>query len=589
MAIQMRDVAAAVGDRFRLEPKIGSGGSAVVYRAEDTRNHRKVAIKVLRPELASAVADSRFEREIEVAARLTHPHILPLHDSGSTDGLSFYIMPFVEGESLRERLRREGPLPIPEAVRIGREVADALSYAHEQGVIHRDIKPGNIMLEAGHAVIADFGIAAVQRPIDPERLTDTGQAPGTLLYMSPEQIGGERHVDGRSDIYAVGCLMYEMLAGEPPFTGPTQQAIVGRKLVGEVPSLRAVREAVPEDLEQIIERMLARAPADRFKTAKEVDEALGLLGSGQLPPPEERRKSRLRRTPEQILPLLIGAVLVAAVAAAAIGFLSTTAFDYKLRIPDPYRPSRSDVLVVGSHALVPFFLFGLLTVGALVVVRQFLSRARTTITKVPKIGAPSRALDQRISQTWRRVLTRAQPSTVADTFFVIGIAVSALVVARFWNLLSTLWWASDIEALACVNRPLHHSFTMWMAPLIVGLSGTWLSVFRWARRRSVSDVRLSLARWGSLAGIVMLLLMLTIPWRLMWDATGERVRIDGERAYVVSELGDDLLLYNPERRRAERYESGVGGAIERLGVTGFFFEEPAVFESGLTECEVMTS
>ncbi len=219
---------AALAGRYTIERELGAGGMATVYLAEDLKHRRKVAVKVLRPELAAALGPGRFLREIEIAAGLTHPHILPLHDSGEADGFLFYVMPYVEGESLRDRLDREKQLPVEEALQIAREVADALGCAHKAGVIHRDIKPENLLLQEGHAVITDFGIARAVDVAGGEQLTLTGMSVGTPSYSSPEQSYGQDDVDGSSDLYSLGCVLYEMLAGEPPFTGPTAQAIVSR-------------------------------------------------------------------------------------------------------------------------------------------------------------------------------------------------------------------------------------------------------------------------------------------------------------------------------------------------------------------------
>ena len=246
---------------------------AIVYLAQDLKHRRQVAIKVLRPELAAALGRDRFLREVTTTANLRHPHILPLFDSGEADEFLFYVMPLVEGESLRERMGREKQLPLDDALQIAREVADALDHAHAHGLIHRDIKPGNILLENGHAVVADFGIAKAITVASSEALTETGLSLGTPLYMSPEQGAGE-NMDGRSDQYALACVLYEMLAGEPPFTGRTAQAILARRLTEPVPPLRAVRESVPVHVEQAINRALSKSPADRFATASQFAEAL---------------------------------------------------------------------------------------------------------------------------------------------------------------------------------------------------------------------------------------------------------------------------------------------------------------------------
>ncbi len=264
---------AALVDRYTMEHEIGAGGAATVYLAEDLKHHRKVAVKVLRPELAAAIGPERFLREIEIAANLTHPHILPLHDSGEADGFLYYVMPFVEGESLRDLITRERQLPVDQAIQIAREVADALASAHKRDVVHRDIKPENILLQEGHAVVADFGIARAISTSGGKQLTQTGLAMGTPVYMSPEQASADQ-VDGRSDIYALGCVLYEMLAGGPPFTASTPQGVMARHLIDPVPSLSTVRATVPPAVEAAITKALAKVPTDRFATAGEFAEAL---------------------------------------------------------------------------------------------------------------------------------------------------------------------------------------------------------------------------------------------------------------------------------------------------------------------------
>ncbi|HLG05657.1 MAG TPA: serine/threonine-protein kinase, partial [Gemmatimonadales bacterium] len=254
----------ALHHRYRIEGELGQGGMAVVYRATDLRQNRTVALKVLRPDLASLIGPERFLREIEISGKLNHPHILPLFDAGDADGLPYFVMPFIEGESLRDRLRRDGQLSVPEALQITREVADALSYAHGQAIIHRDIKPENIMLSSGHALVADFGIArAVTAAGGAQKLTGTGMAIGTVDYMSPEQATGSAQVDARSDLYSLACVLYEMLVGSPPFTAPTSQAVLARHLVDPVPPIRTVRPTVPVPVEAAILAALAKSKADR--------------------------------------------------------------------------------------------------------------------------------------------------------------------------------------------------------------------------------------------------------------------------------------------------------------------------------------
>src|SRR5512141_941878 len=274
---------AALADRYRVERELGAGGMATVYLAEDLRHGRKVAVKVLRPELAAVIGADRFLAEIRTTANLQHPHILPLHDSGQADSFLFYVMPFVEGESLRDRLVRETQLPIGDAVRIATEVASALDYAHRHGVIHRDIKPENILLHDGRALVADFGIALAASKAGGTRMTETGMSLGTPTYMSPEQAMGEREITARSDVYALGCVLYEMLAGEPPFTGPSAQAIIARVVTEEPRSLTLQRKTIPPHVEAAVERALAKLPADRFASAAQFAEALEKPGLVALP------------------------------------------------------------------------------------------------------------------------------------------------------------------------------------------------------------------------------------------------------------------------------------------------------------------
>src|SRR5687768_13107627 len=251
---------------------------ATVYLAHDQRHGRQVAVKVLRPELAAVIGAQRFLQEIKTTANLQHPHILGLIDSGAAHGLLWYVMPFVRGESLRDRLRADKQLPIPEAVRLAGEVASALDYAHRQGVIHRDIKPENILLHDGRALVADFGIALAASKAGSARMTETGMSIGTPQYMSPEQAMGEREITAKSDVYSLGSVTYEMLVGEPPFTGPTAQAIVARVLTGEPEPPSASRKTIPPNVEAAVLQALEKLPADRFASAADFAAALGNPG-----------------------------------------------------------------------------------------------------------------------------------------------------------------------------------------------------------------------------------------------------------------------------------------------------------------------
>ncbi|HJR35445.1 MAG TPA: protein kinase [Gemmatimonadales bacterium] len=265
----------ALAATYAIERILGEGGMATVYLATDLKHRRQVAVKVMRPELAATLGADRFLREVEIAAQLSHPHILPVHDSGDAGGILYYVMPYVEGESLHERIRRETSLPVDEALRIAREVTEALAYAHSRKIIHRDIKPANIMLSEGHALVADFGIArAVGAGAGGAAITKTGLAVGTPQYMSPEQASGSSAVDSRSDIFAMGCVLYEMIAGEPPFTGPTPQAIVIRSLTETPRSLTTTRDGLSPAVDAVVSRALAKNPADRWQSAGEFAKAL---------------------------------------------------------------------------------------------------------------------------------------------------------------------------------------------------------------------------------------------------------------------------------------------------------------------------
>jgi len=295
-------LATALHDRYRIERELGRGGFAIVFLARDLRHDRPVALKVLHSQVGESMGAERFEREIKLAARLQHPHILGVFDSGEAAGRLWFAMPYIEGETLRTRLDREQQLPIADAVIIAREVADALDYAHQHGVVHRDIKPENILLSGRHAMVADFGIARALA-VSGGTLTQTGMAIGTPGYMSPEQATGDRAIDARSDVYALGCVLYEMLAGEPPFTGPNAQTVIARMMTEKPRSIHATRAGVSEALDAVTLRALALVPADRYQTAREFADAIagaGTAASGvttasvSLPPPASARREPRR-------------------------------------------------------------------------------------------------------------------------------------------------------------------------------------------------------------------------------------------------------------------------------------------------------
>ena len=314
----------ALSDRYRIEREIGAGGMATVYLAQDLKHDRKVALKLMRPELSAVIGAERFLAEIKLTANLQHPHILPLFDSGEADSCLFYVMPFVEGESLRDRLSREKQLPVADAVRIATEVASALDYAHRHGVVHRDIKPENILLHDGRALVADFGIALAASKASGQRMTETGMSLGTPHYMSPEQAMGEREITARSDVYALGAMLYEMLTGDPPFTGSTAQAVVARVLTEAPRAMLPQRHTIPPHVEAAVRTALEKLPADRFATAAEFAEALAgrnyvptVASTAAAPGPAASVAAR-RRDP---ITLALAGVALAATAAALWAWL----------------------------------------------------------------------------------------------------------------------------------------------------------------------------------------------------------------------------------------------------------------------------
>jgi TolB-like protein len=358
-------------DRYRVDRELGRGGMATVYLAHDLRHDRPVALKVFHPQLGSAMGE-RFLREIRTAARLNHPHILTVHDSGEADGLLWYTMPVVEGESLRQRLARGGALPLEEAVRIGRSVAEALDFAHTHGVVHRDIKPENILLFRGEPMVADFGIALAVETADQDRLTQTGLSVGTVAYMSPEQAMGGARLDGRTDIYSLGCVVYEMLAGEPPFTGPTPQAVIAKRLMTPPPPLAAVRE-VPEALEHAIHRALARNPADRFPTASDFSRALADAGAAPqgTPPATMTRPTRRGLPGRSGIAALLAVALVAGLAWLTLG-----------RSSDAASPSASRLAVL-PFSVPPAGQFGYLVEGMVDLLSRNLNGVGEQVTVDP--------------------------------------------------------------------------------------------------------------------------------------------------------------------------------------------------------------
>ena len=319
MADTLASLTAALTDRYRIQREIGQGGMATVFLARDTKHDRPVALKVLRPELGAVLGVERFLSEIRVTANLQHPNVLPLFDSGEANGLLFYVMPFVDGESLRTRLTREKQLPIDEAVRITVALASALDYAHRNGIIHRDLKPENILMQAGQPVIADFGIALAVRNAGGNRVTQTGLSLGTPQYMSPEQATGDREIDARTDIYSLGAVTYEMLTGEPPHTGSTAQAVIARVLTEKPRGVRVSRPNVPPHVEQAIEQALEKLPADRWETAQQFADALqGARATRHTADSTVGRDGRTRAVARRGAPWVLAGLAIAAAVTLAV-------------------------------------------------------------------------------------------------------------------------------------------------------------------------------------------------------------------------------------------------------------------------------
>jgi serine/threonine-protein kinase len=342
---------AALEGRYRIERELGEGGMATVYLADDLKHERKVALKVLKPELAAVVGAERFLAEIKTTANLSHPHILPLHDSGEADGFLYYVMPYIDGETLRDRLERDKQLPVDEAIRVAKDVAEALHAAHLQGVIHRDIKPANILMSGGRPLVADFGIALAVTAAGGNRMTETGLSLGTPFYMSPEQASADRELGPQSDVYSVGCMLYEMLVGEPPHTGKTAQSVLAKILTERPRSITELRATVPGHVAAAVARSLERLPADRFETAEEFVRALGDVAfthhvasmsttqaMGAAPASPTPHRSRVAR----ILPW--------GVAAAALALAAWTMIPEPASSPDPtYRMALSDFVVENTN------------------------------------------------------------------------------------------------------------------------------------------------------------------------------------------------------------------------------------------------
>jgi tRNA A-37 threonylcarbamoyl transferase component Bud32 len=576
MTDQLERLTAALAHRYAIEREVGRGGMATVYLARDLKHRRPVAVKVLHADLAAAIGQDRFLHEIEIVARLRHPHILPLHDSGDADGNLYFVMPYVAGESLRDRLTRERQLAVDEALHITSEVADALAYAHAQGIIHRDIKPANIMLESNHAVVTDFGIALAAQSARADRITASGLSPGTPEYMSPEQAGGEHEVDGRSDVYSLGCVLYEMLAGEPPFTGVSPQAVLMRKLAEPARSLRVVRASVPAAVEQVILKALSTTPADRHRTAAEFAEALEIATAEY--PVQANPEPVLAPAPTPGRWLGVAAVSLAAVTAllTAIGFLTTLVYDVKLQMPSQFTPSRTDFPIMGVRALIPALGVAFFALVAYVVLEYAVRLLWLGLGRIPVLGRRLGTLGRETAERWRRAWGGVNPVSTAELFFIAALGISVAVLSRFWPLLASVV-STATEPLSLPFLPMHRTYTLALTVLTTILAFAWRRIFRDLDARRPGGARYRLAKWGGLAWIVILVLILTMPWRLLWDNDHPRGLLRGERVYILMERGPDLVLYNADRGVTERYQRGTGPDLQLLHTVGYVFESPEDF------------
>jgi hypothetical protein len=600
-------LASAIGGRYELERELGRGGMATVFLARDLKHHRKVAVKVLHAELAEAVGGARFLREIEVAAGMNHPHILPLHDSGESDGILFYVMPYVEGESLEDRLRRSGQLPIAEALRIAQQVGDALAYAHSRGVIHRDITPANILLEANHAMVTDFGVAMLARDFSADRLTVSGMAPGTPIYMSPEQATGASGVDERSDIYSLGCVLYEMLSGDPPFNSTNLRAVVARKLVDPVPSLRAVRETVSVPLEKVVLKALARSPADRFQTAAEfantlesvrVDprvRGLEIAGGAERARPAgataeqwpafDPSAESYGSTPRYGLLLAIsGGTLVML---TLIGFWTVVAYDAVMELPAEYTPSRLDFPILGMRAILPGAVYGLLALLAIIGTRQALRLGYFGARRVPVLRTSLDSWVDRLSVSSASLRRNVDATTAGELCFFWSVVGSGAVLSLFWRQLPGSPPGprpSGPEILFCEYRDVHGYYTLVMAALIVVLCFAWWRVFQIPKFRTTDGARLATAKWGSGAWIVILVFLMTGPWQLLWNNQHPRALWNGERVYILLERDESMVLYNADRQVTQQFSLSELSGLERLNTVGYVFEGEDAFAGQPSRC-----
>lgn len=576
----------ALAQRYRIERELGRGGMGVVHLAWDLNNRRNVAVKVLKPEIATLIGRDRFLREIEIAANLSHPHILPLHDSGEEDGELYYVMPYVQGESLAGRMTRLGMLEIQESLRITREVADALAYAHGKGIVHRDIKPANILLESGHAVVADFGMAFVASTLPSERLTSTGITLGTPIYMSPEQSLGRRHIDGRSDIYSLGCVLYEMLCGETPFGSREPQAILARKMA-HPPPMCIARDTISESIERVTLKALCRNPADRFRSSAEFAHALEAATIDQHWMQEDGTTARAlhdsagdfsgeahaipRRTSQPTWLKRIIAVAAGAMGLCLLtGFVANAVYDLRMEIPSGHRSTDFSLIVIGAKALVPSIFFAFVWFAGYFILKQ-VARLFVTWVKATSTVEVSVQNWRRSSDSLRTRLREIHPRTLAEVFVSVGVVVSLVVLITFGSFLRSVWDGSDAWfSTACY--PLYYKWTFAMCGVILALTGAWLHAVSFLRARRAAHSSVALVRWAGVAVIVLMTVLMQAPWRLYFENARPRATLNGQPVYVLAHEDDDLVIYNAATRNTEHYHRAGIPALTLLGTDGYVFE-----------------
>ena len=569
-----------LAQRYRIERELGRGGMGVVHLAWDGKNRRNVAVKVLRPEVAAVVGRDRFLREIEVAGSLSHPHILPLHDSGEEDGSLYYVMPYVAGETLADRMRREGMLDIADSLRIAGDVADALAYAHQRGIVHRDIKPANVLLDAGHAIVSDFGLAILISSIEESRLTSTGITVGTPIYMSPEQSLGRRDVDGRSDIYSLGCVLYEMLCGEAPFGTREPQAILARKM-GTPPPMRVARETIPESVERITFKALCRNPADRFRSAGDLGQALRVATMEQhLASPAQLvidsidggATATARTGTNELRPFSLAWNLAAAGAVLGVcvlsGLLANRVYDVTLGMPAAHSSNVLQALRVGPKALAPGLILGTIWFAAYLLVKQLVRLFIAWLNAEPSIEQSLRNW-RSSTGTLRRAAT-ISPAIVAEVLFAASIVASFAVLFLFGSFLSEIWNGNtSIFAKDC--HDLYHRYSIAMSGAVVALAGGWLRALRYLRARSATPSSLRLVRIGGAVVILVMILSMTAAWRLYFDNDRPRALLEGQPVYLLHDEPDDIVLYHARTREVRHFHRAVP-ALTRLGTEGYIYE-----------------